>query len=352
MTALEERLPKDARAAAVEYARKLSDLAIQVVADTKKTIGAAEEHEVEVEKREVGRRRAEIQGELQAFLTVLRLPVLDARVSHQLADNRNDLLAVFAHPDDIVATFTLDAMKVAEWRQPRRVGEFATNVELPVGVKRGWFSKSVQQESAVIDDSFIGSFTHEAQRLELRLRRKVTDRDTLEIVLERDGDQVTATVQHLDAPEAEGQQTPLDAAAIENLQRLWDGLTQSLGAALMERKSLQSVEFRGADVVALDHGRDFIRQVVAQMAPVVMEIARRTPNSGELTLKLEKEGGRREEIYVRKIDLASKLDALPPELREVFSPLGLDGDPTRTSSPQLETGELADAELTPTIEPE
>ena len=343
-----ETVPDGAGTATVEYARKLSELALEVVAETKKSLATAEDHDVQTERREVGRRRAEIHAELQSFLTVLQLPVLEARVSLQLAEGRNELSAVFTHPEEIVAAFLLDAAKLPPWRQPRKVGDFATNVELPVGIKRGWFSKAVHQENAVIDESFIGSFKLETHRLEIQLRRKPTEKDTLELALLREGDEVTAEVHHLDDAEAEGQRIPLDPAAVANLQRLWDGLREGLATVLTERKALQSIEFRGADVVDLDHGTDFVRQVVAQLAPVVTEIARRTPNAEELSLKLEKEGGRREEIYVRKADLADKLRALAPDLQRVFSPLGILQGVTDESSPQVEYHELtADEEIPP-----
>ena len=51
-------------------------------------------------------------------------------------------------------------------------------------------------------------------------------------MLERQGDEHTAEVHHLDDPEAEGQRTPLDAAAVKNLQRFWDGLRKGLAPAL------------------------------------------------------------------------------------------------------------------------
>jgi hypothetical protein len=55
----------------------------------------------------------------------------------------------------------------------------------------------------------------------------------------------------------------------------------------------------------------------------VNEIARRSPNASELSLKLENDGGKREEIYVKKEDLAAQLDALGPQEKALFSPLGL-----------------------------
>lgn len=340
MKRLEEKLPEGADPPCVEYVRKLTELASHVVEETKSTLAAAEEQDSQTEQREVGRRRAEIRGELEAFLTALRLKVLEVSVSMRLTETKNEMSAVFTHPDQIVTAFTLNAAKLPEWRQPRKVGEFAVGVELPVGVKRGWFSKSVHQERASIDDSIIGSFELEANRSEIRLRRKPAEKDTLAIVLQRADGRLTAEVHYLDDAEAEEQRTALDAAAVANLQRFWDGLLKGLGGAMAEKEKLQSVQFRGADVVEQDQAASFLRAVVALMAPIAAEIGRRTPNAAELILKLEKEGGRREEIYVRKADLAARLEPLAPGLRALFLPLGIIEAP-RDSSPSVETGELA-----------
>ena len=69
-------------------------------------------------------------------------------------------------------------------------------------------------------------------------------------------------------------------------------------------------------------------------APTVREIAKRSPNAFELTLKTEAEGGRREELYLRKEALVSTLQPLPAKGREVFAPLGLDTwVPSMTAAP-------------------
>jgi hypothetical protein len=58
-------------------------------------------------------------------------------------------------------------------------------------------------------------------------------------------------------------------------------------------------------------------------APIVAEIARRSPNALELSLKCETDGGRREELYLRKKDLVAKLEPLTPPARALFAPLAL-----------------------------
>ena len=65
--------------------------------------------------------------------------------------------------------------------------------------------------------------------------------------------------------------------------------------------------------------------MAAELAPTVVEISKRSPNPQELSLKHEDDSGRREEIYLRKQDLLSKLEPLDRESRAVFGPFALGG---------------------------
>jgi hypothetical protein len=67
----------------------------------------------------------------------------------------------------------------------------------------------------------------------------------------------------------------------------------------------------------------FVTTMIRMMAPVVAEISKRSPNPAELSLKVENDTGRREEIYVRKADLLAKLEPLSPAERRVFEPFGI-----------------------------
>jgi hypothetical protein len=67
----------------------------------------------------------------------------------------------------------------------------------------------------------------------------------------------------------------------------------------------------------------------------VGEIARRSPNAHELSLKVENDSGRREEIYLRKAQLVSSLSSVTPKERGVFDPLGLIASGPRESVESL-----------------
>ncbi len=69
-----------------------------------------------------------------------------------------------------------------------------------------------------------------------------------------------------------------------------------------------------------------VERLVAEMAPVVREIAKRSLAPTELVLKRQTGDGRREEIFVSRRDLQVKLRPLGKEARAVFAPLEL-GEP-------------------------
>jgi hypothetical protein len=67
----------------------------------------------------------------------------------------------------------------------------------------------------------------------------------------------------------------------------------------------------------------FVQRLIDQFAPIAREVVRRSPNKAELSLKVEKRDGVREELYVRKVDLVEPLGDLPESLRESYAALDI-----------------------------
>ncbi len=66
-----------------------------------------------------------------------------------------------------------------------------------------------------------------------------------------------------------------------------------------------------------------VERFVANVAPQVEEIARRSLASGELVLRRRLSDNRREEVFLSKAELLAKVEGVPPTLRGVFAPLNL-----------------------------
>jgi hypothetical protein len=89
-----------------------------------------------------------------------------------------------------------------------------------------------------------------------------------------------------------------------------------------KRNSVRGVRLDGQDAFAHDLGPRLFDRLIERFAPYVQDIARRSPSVHELSLKLEKEDGRREELYLRKSELVDELTSLDPRMRARFGPLG------------------------------
>jgi hypothetical protein len=312
----------------LEYVAQISDLAQRVVDDARRGAVATSEREQQAARAETDRRRAEIRDALEKMLVAVRLPVDETRITAQLTDSHNEMSAVFVHDGELVSTFTLDPLD--EWRAPRRVTDFAQGVSLPVGVRRSMFKKGVAAETIALDEYVISGFELRDDRAEIRMRKKIEQPDSLVFAVRRIDDRLTAEVHYPSDAEAEGGlPAVLDQTSASQMERLWQLLRTAVAPMLQRKRRMVQLLLGGRDVADGDLSSAVVALVVRVIAPTVGEIARRSPNVHELSLKIENDTGRREEIYLRKAQLVSVLSSVAPTERGVFEPLGLiaSGDP-------------------------
>lgn len=318
MKALEKAAPQPSPQAIRDYVRRVAEYAGGVVEHLKRgTIQAAEADEQQA-RAELYERRTEIRSALDSFMTKLKLPVdgADLYMHHPLG--KPELTARVRSPEGLEAEYLLSP---AEWQTPRKVTDFVGGLRLPVDVKRGWFSSSVEQQTVAVDDFIIGGFVLGETTAEIRLRRKVAEDDVLEIDLRRTDDGLSADVSHPGTPKEETSEK-VESSTLELLFELWDRLVSACDSVLEERVQLLNVAIGGEDVIESDKVVLLIQAVVKMIAPTVAEVDERSPQSSELTLKSETGSGVRRELYVKKTDLDERLDGLLPEQVELFLPLG------------------------------
>jgi hypothetical protein len=307
-----------------EYVRQLSDLAQRIVLDRRVTSADASDRERKMAQSESETRRGEVRLALEKLLIALRLPVAESHVSQRLIDGKNELSGRFHYQGGLVATFTLGAQEIEDWQQPRHVKDFAEKVTLPVGVKRSLFKRTLAPEEIVLDEYLISAFDIQDDQAELRLRKKVEHSDALVFKVQRLEDRLSAEVHHPDDSEAEEGLPPvLDQGSATEVERLWQLLRKACSPVLLRKKRLVSLTLEGADVFGQEMGSAVVTLIVQSIGNTVVEVARRSPNARELSLKVEGDDGRREEIYLRKDQLEAAFGAVPAAERGVFGPLGL-----------------------------
>jgi hypothetical protein len=222
------------------------------------------------------------------------------------------------------------------------VGEFASGLDLMVGKKKSLFKRTTQPEAVHLDEYIVSGFDLSDDTAEIKLRRKVTDPvESFVFQLQRTDEELLAVVDHPgDSEEGSGILDPADRA---HLERLWQLLRAGVADALGHKERLVSAELDGKDLFDQAGPVPLIERVVKMIAPTVLEVSRRSPNPQELSLKVENDGGRREEIYLKKEELLSKLEPLGERERQLFAPLAL----TRERSP----GSLVPSSVAPSERP-
>ncbi len=309
-----------------DYVHQLVDHANMRLEEARQSVTAANDREQASVRIDVDRRRGEIRQAIESFMTSARLPTSDLSVSVQLAEGQYRATAILSHPGSIVSDFQLAPGRIPGWLTPRRVGDITPNMSLTVGLKRGLFRRGSQLEQIVVDDYVVSGFMLSEHTADIRLRKKATDpRDAVIFRLQRRDMDLLAEVMH---PGEEGADTmnPVDPNDRLQLTRLWDALALA-GMDLVEhRDRLLTLRVEGEEVFENDLAIVFIERIVSLLAPTVGEVAKRSPNAQELSLKRETDAGRREELYVKKSELVSKIALLGDKERSIFGPLGLAPD--------------------------
>ncbi len=330
----------DASATSMEYARKIKEYSAKVANDQRQQDKASTEREGAQLLSENERRSAEIKVALDHFFQVAVLPVLSSRTSIKLLegkekDHRYEVGVVFRNLGDIVTSFLLSTAKSREWSAPRRVADIAPGLDLMVGTKKSFFKGVVTPETVHLDDYVISRADLHDRGSEIVLRRRADQKDAYAFRLTRSDKHGSAgEVDRLEDPNGKSLPPALEREDVAKLENLAEKMRSSLAELYSEREGVVRVEVEGKDVYKHRIALQVVSRLVGTFAPLVEEIARRSPSEQELSLKLENEQGKREELYLRRDELLKKLQPLNAEGRAVFAPLGLDDwVPTLTIRP-------------------
>ena len=327
MRALHDTSSRTTESLTVDYAQQLSEYANRIVEGARAQASQSTDREMAQANAEVERRRVEIRGAIEAFFKVAKLPVLGATIAMRLPmakEPQHEMSGVISFAEGIVVGYTLAGDALPEWRHPRKISEFAQGINLMVGSKKSWFKKTVQPELVQLDEYILSGFELSDDAAYFRLRKRPELPDSYLFTIRRVDTHLQAEVQYVDDPESQGQMpSTVDAGDRVHLERLWTILKKSVMPATEHKTRVVSIHLDGEEIFVADKVLALVMRLIKMMAPTVAEIARRSPNQQELSLKIEHDGGRREEIYVKKAELVSKLIPLAPPEVQVFAPMQL-----------------------------
>jgi hypothetical protein len=339
MRAVQDTAQKVQHQHALEYARAVAEYATHYIEEHRRTTLGSNERESMQLRGDGDRRASEMRAQLEAFLKAARFPVLKTKLSLRLnldgREARHSGTAAFDHPDGISTSFTIAPHRTAAWTAPRKVSDFVQGIDLKVGVEKSWLRGTVTAKQLSVDDWTIMQLDMSDESFELVLRRKLQEKEMLVFHIRRnEAGGIGGTVEHPGAPGAEALPGNLGGQDVAQIERIWIALKAAMREVVDQKEQLLNVSLDAQPVFENGLAVPFVVRLVSMFGPTVREIAKRSPNEFELTLKTEAEGGRREELYLRKEALVSTLQPLPAKGREVFAPLGLDSwVPSMTAAP-------------------
>lgn len=263
--------------------------------------------------------REAIRRSIDSFFLQADLDVLESKLVLALAADGYAASVGCVFPGAIDVLFSLGSQRVEAWRRPRRIHDLVGEVQLQVGMKKKFLSRDLTRERLRIDDHFIQAVELEMGAARIVLRKKLEGPDVLTLHLGRENGEVIGQIDRADR-DVQGafSAVPEDRGVLE---RLWMTLEESTRDLVLQRTHVDAATMEDMPIYEPQQALHFVETYVELFAPVVAEIAERSPSSKELSMKIEHEGGRREELYLRRDDIATIVGTLDARKMQVFAPL-------------------------------
>jgi hypothetical protein len=128
--------------------------------------------------------------------------------------------------------------------------------------------------------------------------------------------------------DAETDPNPLDVEDVDGIRRLGEGANRAL-KDLMQHRTLVDLALGSHALTDLPEPRAVPMELLSQLTPLARSIRERSRVHGELVLKRDLGGGRREELFVPRAQLSQHFQKLPPEYRKPFEDMGVSGEDTQ-----------------------
>jgi len=112
------------------------------------------------------------------------------------------------------------------------------------------------------------------------------------------------------------------------VRRLGEGAANAL-KDLSNSRTLTDITLGGQPLGQLPEPRVVPMEVLQQLTPLARTIRERSRMSGELVLKKDIGGGKREELFVPRAQLSQHFAKLPMDYRKPFEEMGISGEDTQ-----------------------
>ena len=331
------------------YANRLAETIDKMAEQARAARGNALDASALQTSNDIRTKRDEIRRVLAEWLVADPLPLTSWALSLELSGTAPQGQAILSHPGEITTAFSLDIGRDPNWARPRRVGDISSGMAVQIGYKKAFLRSSLHPDLAVLDDFLISALELGPDSAEMHLRKKLDQpRDSFVIAVDpaTDGD-VEVRLTRFEGRNDDSAPYESEGEDITRLAGLAEAARRQCQSLLAHKRRLLWVQLDGHDIFEQQLLPALFARISQRFAPLASEIERRSPNRSELSLKVESTDGRREEIYLRKSDLASLVEGLPPRFRGMFQGVALFGEAPVSVPPPAQSVAPRPASLPP-----
>ena len=263
---------------------------------------------------------------LAGFFRAHSLPRTEWRLRWQATGEAGPTTELWAQASrDLELTFSCEIPEGSRWAGPQLTTELVPGLSLAASIDTGsGRPRAVKLETFQLVDVQV-SPGRDSFVLRENTRRAALG---LHVVMPR-GDGGAPLVVALDRrDQPTGQPFYLDDTGSAALHAIWAAIDGHLTGLLAARSAVSAARIGGRDVTIVDHPSQVAESILLALAPLVREMRMRSRVPGELILKRDLGGDRREEMFVPRQVLWEKLATLPGHHRQVFEAVGLGNEAT------------------------
>ncbi|MFC1609996.1 hypothetical protein ACFL6C_03490 [Myxococcota bacterium] len=268
--------------------------------------------------------RADVHRALESFFVTRALPhtswtyswmsLLDGGVTAH-AEGRHETGFEMAMELDVPASHTLAKMP--------RVADLHKGVHVMLPERGGWLRRSGIRRRNVDSYHVIGIEVTTKHLVAVIARSAKSRSSSYRILMGTDEAVPPSVIPSDESGRSGGEGFAQDGAEANEIRRLAVVLGNAIEDLASRRVTLLSASLDGTDLTEVESATTIVERMISAVAPFVREIRNRGSSRGELVLKQDTGDGRREEVYVPRNELATKIATLRPEHRALFTPFAL-----------------------------
>ena len=225
---------------------------------------------------------------------------------------------------DLDLAFDVDIPPDSEWLQPMSVSTLLHGMPVPSVIElRG-------KRTTVNLDTYAVTEVHVAPgRVALVLRESTKKASPgLHIVMPHSNDTSPLVVALDKRDQAKSPPFCLDESGSAGIHALWAAIEARIPILLAARSKLVAARLGGSDAAELASPSVLAETILLALAPLLREMRMRSRVPGELIIKRDLGGDRREEMFVPRKVLMAKIHLLSARHRQVFEAVGLSDEAT------------------------